>query len=115
MHRVLPEALGKVHEDRVELASVFQLCRAQQDPVDIQVVKQIELDPSVVLEHPESDRVLTADELLFGINPDVEIIRKQIIVSSMLAIFAAKNVGARGRGWRSGLGRLRPNDAYQSE
>lgn len=40
-----------------------------------------------------------AEELLFGINADVEVVGKQVVVGASRAVFAAQDVGA-GRGLR---------------
>ena len=43
------QRLGKVDEDRVELALVLQRRRAEQDLVDVEVGVEVELDARVVL------------------------------------------------------------------
>ena len=89
------ERLGKVDEDRVQLALVLQLLRAEQDLVDLQVVVEVELDARVVLQHLEADRVLAAEELLVRIDADVEVVGEQIVVGAIAAVLAAQDVGAR--------------------
>ena len=56
-----PERLRKVDEDGVDLSLVFQRDLSEQDLVDAEVGVEIQLDPSVVLQHPEADRVPTGD------------------------------------------------------
>jgi len=45
---------------------------------------------------PEADGVLAADELLFRLDADVEIIEEQIVVGAIPAVPAAQDVGMRG-------------------
>ena len=52
---------------------------------------QVELDASVVFQHLEANRVLPTDGFLLGINTDVEVVIKQIIIGAPGAVFAAKD------------------------
>ena len=94
------ERAREVDEHRVQLALVLERRRAVEDLVDVQVGVEIELDTRRVLEHAERDRVLPADELLVRLDPDVEVIRQQVVVRAELAVFAAEDVAARRRGGR---------------
>src|SRR5258705_375661 len=67
-------------------------------PSPSQVVK-IELDPRVVLEHLEPDRVHPSDKLLLRIDADIEIVVEQIIVGAIAAILATQEVGVRWSWW----------------
>ena len=111
------ERLGKIDEDRVQLALVLQLLGAEEDLVHGEVVVQVELDARVVLQHLEPDGVLAAEELLVRIDADVEVIGQQVIVRSVATVLAAQDVRARRCGrhlrrrglWRrgrTGSGRL---------
>ena len=101
----------EVDEHRVQLALVLERRRAVEDLVDVQVGVEIELDARRVLEHAERDRVLPADELLVRLDPDVEVIRQQVVVRAEFAVFAPQDVTARRRGgrrrWPAPLRRLR--------
>ena len=77
---------------------------------------QVELDARAVLKHPEADGVLAAEELLVGIDADIEVVVEQIVVGAIRPLAAAQNVVAsrnrftlrRGRlASRLSLGRLR--------
>ena len=56
---------------------------------------QIELDAVVVLEHLEADGVFAADEFLFRIDANIEMVVEQIVISAIGAVCAAQDVGAR--------------------
>ena len=107
-----PQRLGKVHPDRVEFAIVFQRRRAEEDLLDGEVGVEVELDPRVVLEHLEANRVHAADRLLFRIDPDVEVVGEEVVVRAVAPVLAAQDVRARRRplGGRLGRGRLRIGD-----
>ena len=75
--------------------SYLSVARPEHDLVDVQVGVQIELNARVVLQHPEADAVLAGDELLLGIDADVEVIGEQIVVGAIPPVFAAQDVGAR--------------------
>ncbi len=70
---------------------------------------QIELDARAVLEHLEADGVLAADEFLFGIDANVEMVEEQIVVGAVGTVRAAQDVrlgglvGGTRRLWCSGL------------
>ena len=58
---------------------------------------EIELDARVVLQHPEADRVLAADELFLRIDAHIEVVGEQVIVRAIAAVLAAQDIGARDR------------------
>ena len=65
-------------------------------------------------EHLEADRVRSADELLVGIDAEIEVVEEQIVVGAIRSIGAAQQIGvgwllSRGRRcrWCSWLRRLR--------
>ena len=63
------------------------------------------MDARGVAEHFEADGIFTADEFLFGIDADVQMVGEKIIIGAIGAVFAAKEIGARGRCRRLGWGR----------
>src|ERR1019366_10235177 len=77
--------------------------RAEENLVDATRFMQVELDARAVLEHLEADGVLAADELLLGIDADVEMVEEQVVVGAIRPVLAAQDVGVRG-----GLRRARP-------
>src|SRR5580658_10411793 len=68
---------------------------------------EIELDAGVVVEHLEANGVLPADEFLFGVDADVQMVVEQIVVSAIWTVSSAQNVGTRRRGWSLRSLRLR--------
>jgi hypothetical protein len=56
---------------------------------------QVKLNPRVVLEHLEANRILPADEFLLGIDADIQMIEKQIVVGPILTVRAAQDVSTR--------------------
>jgi hypothetical protein len=67
---------------------------SEQNLVDIQIGSQVQLDPDIVLEHPESDSVLSANEFLFRIDTDIEMVIEQIVVRAIPSIFTAEYLRA---------------------
>src|SRR6266550_1992799 len=84
------QRLREIDEHRVELARVLQRGIPEQDFIDLQIRVQIHLDARVVLQHPEADGVLAADELPRGIDADVEVIGEQVVVGAVLPVLAAQ-------------------------
>ena len=111
LHGAFLQWRGKIHKDRPQFARVFQFGRARQNFVYVQVGKQVQLNARVFLQHFEADRIFAADRLLFGINTDVQVIRKQIVVGTPRAVFPAQNVRARRR-LRPGRLRRSQRDQY---
>ena len=91
------QRLREVDEDRVQLARVLQRGVPEKNLFDLQIRIEIHLDACVVLQHPEADRVLAADELLDGIDADVEVVGEQVVVGAVRAVLAAQHISA-GRG-----------------
>src|SRR5215813_11851554 len=69
----------------------------EQNFVDVQSLGKIELNASVLLQHLDANRILTADKFLFRVDPDVEVVGEQIVVSAIRPIGAAQKVCL---GWR---------------
>ena len=71
------QRLGEIDPDRVQLALVAKRRVAEQNPVDRQVCVEVELNPRVVLQHLEANRVLAADDLLHRIDADVQVVESR--------------------------------------
>ncbi len=56
---------------------------------------ELELDARAVLQHLEADGVCSADELLVGIDAEIEMVEEQIVVGAIGAVRAAEKVTAR--------------------
>lgn len=89
------QRFGEIDENRARVALELEECLTEKNFVDIQGIDQIKLNTRVVLEHLEADRVLAADELLFGIDADIEVVIKQIVVGTIRPISTAQNIGVR--------------------
>ena len=87
---------GKSTKTAPESRSILERGRAEENLVDVERFVQVELDARAVLEHPEADGVLAADELLFGIDADVEMVEEQVVVGAIRPVLAAQDVGMRG-------------------
>ena len=111
VHASGAQRLREVHEHGSKLARVFQRDALEEDLIDLQRGVQIELDPRAVLEHPEPDGVLPADELLLRVDAHVEMVREQIVIGAIRSVLAAQNIGPRRGG--GVLGRERPRQANQ--
>jgi len=48
----------------------------KENLVDAQGIGQIELNAGIVLEHPEADRVLSANQLFRRIDSDIKMVKK---------------------------------------
>src|ERR1041385_8988590 len=116
------QSLREVDKDRAGIALVFEQDSAEENLVDHQRVRQIKLYPRIVLEHFEADGVLPSDGLFLRINPDIEVVKKQIVVGAIRPVGATQDVCMRwldvaarplrcgrlpgswvGRGWRGSL------------
>ncbi len=102
----LLERLGKIDEDGIQLALVLEIGGAEQDLLDRQVVVEIDLNPRIVLQHPEADGILAAQELLVRIDPHVEVVGQQIVVGAIAAVLTAQDIGARWVSWLRSRRRL---------
>ncbi len=96
VHAAGAEGLREVHEDGAGVALVVERGGAEEDLVDVERFVEVELDARAVLEHLEADGVFAAEELLFRVDADVEMIEEQIVVGAIRAVFAAEDVGVRG-------------------
>ena len=100
----LLQRLREVDEHGAELALVLQRRVAPSRILStFSVVDQVELDARVVLQHPEADRVLAADELLLRIDADVEVVGEQVVVGAVRAV--ARRAACRPSSARAGGGR----------
>jgi len=93
----------KVHKDRARVALIFERRLAIQNFVDLQRLKQVELDARAVVEHPKTNSILAADCLLLRIDADVQVVIKQLVVGAIGPIASAQHLRARGR--RRGRGK----------
>src|SRR6202046_567938 len=84
--------LWKINKHRSELAFVLERCRSEQNLIDTKSGGQVELNASVVLQHLETDRVFPADELLFRVDADIEVVVKQVVVRAIRSVSAAEDV-----------------------
>src|SRR5262249_49924199 len=48
--------------------------------VNLQVLVEIQLDARVILQHAKANRILAADEFLFRIDANIQVIEKQVVV-----------------------------------
>ena len=92
VHAACSQRLRKIHEDGPRITLVLKRYGAQENFVDLERLGQVELDARAVLEHLEPDGVFAADELLFRIYADVEMVEEQIIVGAIGPISAAQNI-----------------------
>jgi hypothetical protein len=90
------QALGKINEDGSGITLVPERRSTEKNLVDAQGIVQIELDPRVVFEHFEADRVLSADELFLWIDANIKVVKQQIVVGTIRAVSSAQNVGLGG-------------------
>src|ERR1039457_3196799 len=111
VHAAGAERLREVHEDGAGVALVMERGGAEQNLVDVERFMQVELDARVVLKHLEAEGVLAADELLFRVDADVEMVEEQIVVGAMRPVLAAEDVGVRGS-LRRGARRAQKNTEY---
>jgi hypothetical protein len=58
------------------------------------------------MQHLEADRVFASDELIVGIDTNIQVIKQQVVIRSITPIFAAQGLRARGSG--RGVSLLRP-------
>jgi hypothetical protein len=65
------------------------------DFINLQIVVEVELNPRVVFEHAEADRVLAADKLLLRIDANIKMVKKQIVVGPVPPVLPAQDVGVR--------------------
>ena len=86
------QRLRKIHKYRARIPLVLQRRRAQHDLVDGQRVAQIHLNAHTVLQHAKANRVLAAYPLLPRIDPDIEVVIKQIVVGPKRPIRPAQHV-----------------------
>ncbi len=98
---VLLQSSGKINETSADYPGVRQLPAAADDLLDLQFRFQVELDAGVVLEHLETDRVLSAPRPGCWIDPKIEIVGEKIIVRPVGAV-APLRASAPG----SGFGRI---------
>ena len=70
----------------------------EEDLVDVELVGQVELNARAVFQHPETDGVFAADEFLFGIDADVQVVIKQVVIGAEGPVSAAQHIQARGNG-----------------
>ena len=94
--RVAADALKllEVDEHGVDLTLEGERRRVHLDLLDREVRVEIDLNPGVVLQHPETDAVLAADQLLRRVDADVEVVVAEIVVGAIAAVLATKDVGA---------------------
>ena len=97
------QGFRKVHENSAGIALVFQGGVAEQNLIDVEGGVQIELDARGVLQHPEADGDLAAEEFLFRVDANVQVVEEQIVVGAIRSVGAAQDIGA----GRRGLGRER--------
>ena len=74
------------------------------------------MNPRVVLEHLEANRVLAGDEFLQRVDANVEVIKKQIVVGPITPVLSAQNVCV--GGWlrrRLGLGQRKDRDGRERD
>ena len=100
----LQSVSGKSTNTAPESRSYFSGAVAQQNFVDVQCRVQIELNSRRIRQHLEADRILPAEILLLRIDANIQVIRKQIVVSPISAILAAQKI--RMRRHRRGIRRL---------
>ncbi len=81
--------LRKVDEEGAAVALILQRVFAHLDLVDLQGRDELELDAVAVREHLEADRVAAADELLLGIDAQIEVVEEQIVVGAIRPVRAA--------------------------
>src|SRR5262249_6988128 len=91
------ERLRKIDKNGSRITSVFQGGGAHRYLVDVEVIVEVKLNAVVVTQHFESNRVLASDGFLVGINTNIETVRKQIVIRTILTVFTAQNVGTRRR------------------
>src|SRR6266545_7234346 len=89
-----PQRLREIDEDGVDLAVELERRSAKENLLDLQVRVQVDLNAAVVLQHPKPDGVLAAQELLRGVDADVQVIGEKVIVGAVAAVLAAQDVGA---------------------
>ena|ERR1700691_3602360 len=88
------ERLREIDEDCAGIALVLEWPAAEEDLVDVKRVDQVELDPRVILEHFEPDRVLPADELFLRIDANVEVVEQQVVVGAIWPVSTAQDVSS---------------------
>ena len=91
------QGIREIDKDGARIARVFQFGRIQQNAVHLQRIVKIQLNARVVLQHPETDGVLSTQELLLRIHAHIEVVREQIVVSAIPAVLATQDVGVRRR------------------
>jgi len=89
------QSLGEIDEDRAVIAFVLQFRRAEQDLIDVQRRVQVELNARVVLQHLEADDDFSAQILLLRIDANIQVVKEQIVVRSILPVLAAQDIEAR--------------------
>src|SRR6266700_1791118 len=87
--------LRKINKDRAGVALVLQRDSTEENFVNSQHVRQIELDSRIVLKHFEPDSVLPADELFLWINADIEVVKKQVVVGAIRPVGSTQDVSMR--------------------
>src|SRR5262249_12582111 len=89
------QRFGEIDENRARVPLVFQDRLAQQNLIYGERCMQVELNASAVLQHLEANRVFSADELFLRIDPDIQVVGKQIVIRAIWPVFAAKLIEAR--------------------
>ena len=112
------QRLRKIDEDGAVIARVLEWRRAKKNFIDVQRVGEIDLDAVAIDQHAEADGVFPADELLFRVDANVEMVIEEVVVGAKRAVGAAQHIVARrdGRGYvfRRGrpLGRRRLGNRF---
>mgnify|MGYP001286971208 CR=1 FL=1 len=80
----------KVDKHRVQLTSVLKRLPLQEDLVDGEVTVQIELDPLVLTQHAEADRVPAAKRPGLRVYADIEMVVQQVVVGAIAAVLPSQ-------------------------
>lgn len=110
----VPDALGQISPDAVqEFRVVTGAMKAEDGRSGGVVVEAVTksgtnvlhgggTNARVVLQHLEADGIDPAEEFLLGLDAHVQVVIEKIVVGSVAAVFAAKQVGSLGLGGKNG-------------